>query len=138
MRALPTLFLALIVLAGCATDAPVESLDGGSSVPTDFALREATGARDGARTAATFVFDAPDGRTLRLDLTLGYDPQPELVAGSWTLGDDGGTVHAEAVRFVGGQGEGPSVGGVYRLDDGQVSRFRVRLPLTRVGGGWSP
>lgn len=132
------LMLALAATIGCGSEPTVEALDADDASPTAFTLTRATGDRDGARTRARFVFADPTRGELVLDLLLGYDPQPELVSGSWTLAGIEGSVHAEAVRFVGGQGEGPSVGGVYRLDDGDGSRFRVRLPLTRVGGGWSP
>jgi len=128
----------LLVLVGCAADVPVEEFVDGQAAPTDFVLAKVSGDRDGDRTAARVVFE--DGaRQLVLDITLAYDPQPVLALGEWTLGDESGPVQAEVVRFVGGQGEGPSVGGVYRLDtlEGD-SRFRVNVPLTPVEESWGP
>jgi len=90
------------------------------------------GQRDGARTRVIVALALDDGRELRLELVLAYDPAPVLAEGNWSSDGSGGTVLAEAVRFVGGQGDGPSVGGLYlMLEDGEP-RFRVNLPLTRI------
>ena len=128
---------AALLLAACGADtARVEDLDSESAPATGLELRSASGTRDGDRTEARFEFS--DGtRTLVLELALSYDPQPVLAGGRWSLGTDGGTIRAESVRFVGGQGEGPSVGGVYVLRDDDGDRFRVHLPLTRVADPWS-
>ena len=128
------LFAALVVLLACGAERPSVE-DATSGEPLDFEFRGATGARDGDRTAATFVFDGPQG-TLELDVTLAYDPQPVMAEGAWTLDGEGGTVRAESVRFVGGQGEGPSMGGVYVLESNGRSRFRVHLPLVAVETTW--
>lgn len=130
--------LVFLLLVGCGSDAPVERLDGDAPTTTAYTLAEATGDRDGAQTSARFVFTASGEDDLVLDVVLGYDPQPTLVSGSWHRGAVAGDVRSEGVRFVGGQGEGPSVGGTYRLEDASGPRFRVTLPLTRVGGGWGP
>lgn len=132
------LLMALLSMAGCSSEVPVERLVDGEAVATGFAVTDVSGERDGDRTAARIVFE--DGpRRLVLDITLAYDPQPVLARGEWTMGDESGPVQAEVVRFVGGQGEGPSVGGVYRLDDlSGASRFRVRVPLTRIESSWNP
>ena len=129
----------LVVLgAGCASEVPVERLEGDAATATGYALADVSGARDGAQTTARFVFEEPGAEDLILEVTLGYDPQPVLVAGSWSRGATRGTVHAETVRFVGGQGQGPSVGGTYRLERDSVARFRVHVPLTRIEDGWTP
>ena len=90
------------------------------------------GLRDGARTRALVVLTLGDGRELQFELVLDYDPAPVLTQGSWSSGGAGGTVQAEAVRFVGGQGDGPSVGGQYLLLENGEPRFRVVLPLSRI------
>jgi len=41
-------------------------------------------------------------------------------------------VQAEDLRFAGGQNEGPSLGGRFRLTAGGVPRFRVVMPLRPV------
>lgn len=130
--------MTVLLAVGCGTDAPVERLDGDEATLTAYRLAEATGERDGAQTQARFVFRASGEDDLVLDVTLGYDPQPTLVSGSWHRGAIAGDVRSEGVRFVGGQGEGPSVGGTYRLEDASGPRYRVTLPLTRVAGGWGP
>ena len=127
--------LALLLFAGCGADeARVENLVTGR--PTTFELHSVQGDRDGARTTARVVFQGA-AEQLEVNRTRGYDPQPELVEGTWRLGDESGTVYGESVRFVGGQGQGPSVGGSYVLNDESGSRFRVHLPLTRIESGWS-
>lgn len=131
---------------GCAgrtgsSDFLVEELleSGASALPLEFV--DVEGERDGARTRATFHFGGASTE-LHVELMLTYDPQPVLGEGRWRYrgptGTAEGTVRAESVRFVGGQGEGVSVGGVYVLDEAGHSRFRVRLPLTAIAQGWSP
>ena len=90
------------------------------------------GQRDGARTRALVDLTLGDGREMRLELVLAYDPAPVLAEGSWASGGSGGTVLAESVRFVGGQGDGPSVGGLYLMVEDGEPRFRVNLPLSRI------
>lgn len=91
-----------------------------------------SGARDGARTHATAVVTMSNGRTLTVDMTLAYNPTPVLESGMWQMGDESGTVTAEAVKFLGGQGSGPSVGGRFRLEDNGQPRYRVTFPAQPV------
>ena len=91
------------------------------------------GQRDGAQTRALVSFQLAGGQELAVDLLLAYDPQPVLEQGTWATGTGGGTVTAERVRFVGGQGQGPSIGGDYVLvDDRNLPRYRIQLPLTAI------
>lgn len=92
-----------------------------------------SGQRDGAQTKARALLILGTGQTLQIDLTLEYDPKPLLAGGSWNMGEESGTLTAEIIRFVGGQGEGPSVGGAYVLVDARnLPRYRVTLPLTPI------
>jgi hypothetical protein len=68
-------------------------------------------------------------------LEVSYDPRPVLSAGHWSYdgtssGD--GTVVERSMKFFGGQAEGPSLGGRFRLDQDNRPRFRIRLPLRPV------
>lgn len=140
------LMVFVVGVLGCGGNAGsgdfvVEELleSGASALPLEFV--DVEGQRDGARTRATFHFGGASTE-LHVELVLTYDPQPVLGEGNWRYrgptGTAEGTVRAESVRFVGGQGEGVSVGGVYVLEEAGHSRFRVRLPLTAIAQGWSP
>ncbi|MBT4098333.1 MAG: hypothetical protein HOE86_11850, partial [Gemmatimonadetes bacterium] len=91
------------------------------------------GQRDGGKTKAVASFHLQDGAVLHVELEVGYDPQPVLSAGHWNyaLADTSldGIVVERSMRFFGGQAEGPSLGGTFRLDRKGQPRFRVELPV---------
>lgn len=141
----PLLMIALFAACGgestSSSAARVEELleSGAAVVPME--LAHVKGERDGAMSRAKFHFGGGSAE-LHVDLLVAYDPQPSLAEGSWTYrgptGTGEGPVRAESVRFVGGQGEGISVGGVYLLLEDGRSRFRVSLPLTSIAPAWNP
>lgn len=109
----------------------VEQWEGGAWRPVASASYEIAGKRDGAATSAIATFGLETGERLRVELTIVYNPTPALGAGRWQLeGDDpaSGEVAAESIKFLGGQGEGPSLGGRFRLEENGRPRFRVVLP----------
>ena len=132
-------FLALLaLLGGCSDEAEprLEVWEDGIYQPRTLSAYEITGKRDGATTRAVATLTLESGDRLQLELVMVYDPTPALRSGHWSL--DGtqagaGEVRAESVRFLGGQGEGPSLGGRFRLDENGRTRFRVVLPLRPVG-----
>ena len=96
---------------------------------------EISGKRDGAATKVSAELTLDSGERIRMELEVTYDPQPVLGAARWTLGEDqagSGTVITESLKFLGGQGEGPSFGGRFRLEENGDPRFRVVLPLRPV------
>jgi hypothetical protein len=131
----PTLLASFaLLISACGTSADLEveraTADGYETLLVE--TWSIDGQRDGARTRALVTMTLNDGRELQLELVLAYDPAPVLAEGNWSSDGSGGTVLAEAVRFVGGQGDGPSIGGLYlMLEDGEP-RFRVKLRLTRI------
>ena len=128
-----TMLAALVIGCGGETGPTVMRLVGSSPALVEVTSWSLDGARDGATTRARASLVLEGGETLSLDLELSYDPSPVLADGRWKFGDQEGSVTAERVRFVGGQGEGPSVGGDYVLvDERNLPRFRVQLPLTPV------
>jgi len=141
MRAACLLPLLLLATAcGRPSEATVEIREGDSYRPLAVDAYALTGSRDGSTTAATATLTLADGRRLVLELELFYDPTPELSSGHWILAgtSDRGAVSAESVRFAGGQGEGPSLGGRFRLEqDGEI-RYRVELPLAPIATDWTP
>ncbi|MDH4036247.1 MAG: hypothetical protein OEX18_00325 [Candidatus Krumholzibacteria bacterium] len=121
----------LVVAAGCAdTKSPrVEEWRDGAWKALTTSDYQISGKRDGAQTSAMAVFTLQDGRKLRVELSVVYNPTPSLAAGHWQMGDAGGEVVAESIKFLGGQGEGPSLGGRLRLEWKGSPRFLATLPL---------
>jgi len=128
------LVLAVVVVGGCARshEPRVEEMVNGVYQPRAVLSYDITGQRAGATTAASALLTLENNRQLRVDLEINYNPTPVLGSGRWQLDGPGagnGDVRAEAIKFLGGQGEGPSVGGRYRLDENGNARFRLTLPL---------
>jgi hypothetical protein len=132
-------FLALFaVLGGCSDKAEpqLEVWEDGMYQSRALSAYEISGKRDGATTRAVAIFTLESGERLQLELVVAYDPTPALSSGHWSLDGTqtgaGGEVRAESVKFLGGQGAGPSLGGRFRLDEDGSPRFRVVLPLRPV------
>jgi hypothetical protein len=125
---------AAATLSGCADRASprVEAWRGDGWA--ELAVRDyrIAGARDGAVTRAVATVALEDGGAIEIELRVFYNPTPVLESGRWTLGAEGGDVSAESIRFLGGQGEGPSLGGRFRLEHDGRPRFRVTLPSRPV------
>ncbi|MBH31800.1 MAG: hypothetical protein CMG71_07415 [Candidatus Marinimicrobia bacterium] len=96
---------------------------------------EVNGMRDGATTQVFIKILLENGERVQLNLEIVYNPTPILRSGSWQV--DGkqsgsGNVMAKSIRFLGGQGDSPSLGGRFELKEGSRSRFRVVVPLRPV------
>ena len=96
---------------------------------------QVNGMRDGATTKVSIKFVLENGERVQLELEVVYNPRPILRSGFWRL--DGkqsgsGNVKAKSIKFLGGQGEAPSLGGRFELEEGSRSRFRVVVPLRPV------
>jgi hypothetical protein len=131
--AIPLSFVTLVLGSGCArTNEPlVETWTNGAfqSIPIlDYTI---SGQRHGAQTTALAVFTLEHGEHLRIKMEIIYDPTPALASSHWEFdgtGGGSGDAQAESLKFLGGQGEGPSLGGRFRLDENGSPRFRVVLP----------
>ena len=132
------LWVFIIMLSGGCTnnDEPLfDELVNGvyeSRIVTNY---QVNGMRDGATTQVSVKFLLENGERVQLDLEVVYNPTPVLRSGFWRL--DGklsgsGNVKAKSMKFLGGQGEGPSLGGRFELEEGSQSRFRVVVPLRPV------
>ena len=76
-----------------------------------------------------------NGERVELELEVVYNTTPILRSGFWHV--DGkhygsGNVLAKSLKFLGGQGEAPSIGGRFELKEDSRSRFRVVVPLRPV------
>ena len=130
----------LYLITGCAQNSGprVEAWRDGAYQPVSVESYSLDGSRDGSTTRAEATLTLEDGRQLLLQLELYYNPTPELVSGRWTLDEEAGAISAENIRFAGGQGEGPSVGGSFRLERDAAPAYRVELPLRAIASGWMP
>jgi hypothetical protein len=126
----------MVVLGGCSgnSEPRLQVWENGVYTPQAIGAYEITGRRDGATTRAEAMLTLEGGKRLHLELEIFYDPTPALASGRWSFDGDktSGEAHAESVTFLGGQGEGPSLGGRFRLDENGNPRFRVTLPLRPV------
>ena len=123
-----------LLLGGCTanTEPQCETWVDGVYHERPVSAYEVSGKRDGATTRALATLTLTSGEKIQIALKVDYDPQPVLAAGNWRLegaDPDSGTVRAESLRFLGGQSEGPSLGGRFRLEASGQPRFRVVLPL---------
>ncbi len=133
IAAIPLALLPLVLAGGCArTDKPrVEVWTNGAYQPVPTLDYTISGQRHGAQTTARAVFTLEHGEHLRMDLEIVYNPTPALASSRWEFdgaGGGSGEAQAESLKFLGGQGEGPSLGGRFRLDENGSPRFRVVLP----------
>jgi hypothetical protein len=125
-----------IALASCAKPrAPLQDLSGHEDL-SRFTIQSVSGVRDGDKLAAR-VMISDSSSILTLDLHFAIGSPTTLDSGSWRWsrpsGLASGAVLARSVTFLGGQDDGPSIGGVFDLSgdaSGNSGRVRVTLPLT--------
>ncbi len=103
-----------------------------SRTVTDY---QVNGTRDGATTEVSIKFVLENGERVELDLEVVYNPTPILRSGFWHV--DGkhygsGNVLAKSLKFLGGQGEAPSIGGRFELEERSRARFRIFVPSRPV------
>ena len=137
-KVIVTLWVFIILLSGGCTnnDKPLlDELVNGvykSRTVTDY---QVNGTRDGATTEVSIKFVLENGERVELELEVVYNPTPILRSGFWHV--DGkhygsGNVLAKSLKFLGGQGESPSIGGCFELQEDSRSRFRIVVPLRPV------
>lgn len=96
---------------------------------------QVSGNRDGATTQVFVIFQLENNERLQIELEITYNPVPVLRSGSWRIDgkeSSSGNVKAESLKFLGGQGEGPSIGGRFQLVDNFQPRFRAFIPLRPI------
>lgn len=129
--------LALLLVLACARNAgpSVEAWKNGAYEALTVSSYTIEGRRDGEATQAVATFTLATGQHLRVVFDVVYNPTPALGEGRWEIDGENanrGAVRAESVRFLGGQGQGPSLGGRFLLEGDDAPQFRVVLPLRPV------
>lgn len=130
------IFLALLTIlalaSGCARKRPVlEDLVGREDL-SSFKIHSVTGVRDGDKLSAQ-VLISDSSSILTLDLHFAIGSPTTLASGTWqwsrSSGRKSGLIAANSITFLGGQDDGPSIGGTFELT-GTPNSYRVNLPLT--------
>ncbi len=135
--AAPYLIPLLLTLAACGgpKEATVEAWLDSAWTPIAVNDYSIDGRRDGKTTKAVASFVLQDGAQLIVEVEVFYNPQPILSAGHWSYTGETsleGTVIERSMKFFGGQAEGPSLGGRFRLDHQGQPQFRIVLPLRPI------
>ena len=127
----------VLLFGGCANnDEPgLDELVNDLYQPRTVTNYQVSGKRDGATTQVFIIFQLENDERLQLELEITYNPVPVLQSGYWKINgkeSSSGNVQAKSLKFLGGQGEGPSVGGQFQLEDNSQPRFRVFIPLRPI------
>jgi hypothetical protein len=123
-----------LLFAGCAhSNRPaLQDLSGREDL-SRFTIQSVHGVRNGDRLAAQ-VLISDSSAILTLDLHFAIGSPTTLESGNWRWsrpdGASNGTVSARSVTFLGGQDDGPSIGGTFELAGEERPAYRVTLPLT--------
>ena len=136
------LFFGCITLAmlGCNNkDEPfIQELDNENNEKNRFLTivdYQVTGTRDGDVSKANYNFIVENGEKIQLYLEVFYNPTPTLRSGFWSLTGSkacSGYVRSKSLKFLGGQGEAPSLGGRFELLEKSHPRFFVSIPLRPI------
>ena len=127
----------VLLFGGCANnDEPgLDELVNDLYQPRTVTNYQVSGKRDGAATQVFIIFQLENDERLQLELEITYNPVPVLQSGYWKINgkeSSSGSVQAKSLKFLGGQGEGPSLGGRFQLEDNSHPRFRVFIPLRPI------
>ena len=96
---------------------------------------QVSGKRDGSKTQVFIIFQFENDEQVHLQLEVTYDPIPTLRSGYWRIDgkeSSSGDIKAKSLKFLGGQGEGPSLGGIFQLEENSQPRFHVVIPLRPI------
>ena len=127
----------VLLFGGCANnDEPgLDELGNDLYQPRTVTNYQVSGKRDGATTQVFIIFQLENDERLQLELEITYNPVRVLRSGHWKIDGEessSGNVQAKSLKFLGGQGEGPSLGGRFQLEDNSQPRFRVFIPLRPI------
>lgn len=128
--------IGLFLLITCSADSPkIYILNGGTKSLTTFRQISHTARTAAGTTVADFRF--VDNQSAQLDMTLEFKKAvpPEFTGGVFKLETGGETYRGEVTpvnfRYLGGQGDGVSIGGDFRISTPD-NEYHVHLPLTAI------
>ena len=113
-----------------------ERIDGTQSIATPLKFDSLYGIRDGDSVKAELKFSAgSDSARIRLVLHLG--PPAQFTSGVYRVSIGGATsegmVTCDSLTYLGGQGDVPSIGGAFVLNDAENRpAYRILMPPTRM------
>ncbi|MCF7796342.1 MAG: hypothetical protein K9N11_02050 [Lentisphaeria bacterium] len=126
----------VVLFGACTADTPeIYRIRNSQNHPTTFRQISQSAQTEAGRTIATFQFE--DEQSTRLEITLEFKKAvpPEFTDGSFHLIMGGenhrGIVSPVNFRYLGGQGDGVSVGGDFQFST-SGSQYRFHLPLTSM------
>ena len=124
-------------MLGCNNkDEPfIQELDNNMNETITILDYQVTGKRDGEISEANYNFILNNGKEIQLYLQVSYNPTPVLKSGFWNLigpKPRSGKVRTKSLKFLGGQGESPSIGGSFELLEDSKPRFLVFIPLRPI------
>jgi hypothetical protein len=138
-RAAARLILIAIVLMGpgCVNQQyRFERLDGAQPAELHLKFVSLSGVRDGDTVRADLKFaEARDSALIKVVLHLG--PPAQFTSGSWRMttsnGASEGPTTCDSLTYLGGQGDVPSMGGVFTLQDATGRPvYRITMPPTPI------
>ena len=126
-----------LLFGGCANnDEPrLEEFVNDLYQPRTVTNYQVSGKRDGTTTQVFIIYQLENDERLQLELEITYNPVPVLRSGYWKIDgkeSNSGNVQAKSLKFLGGQGDWPSVGGCFQLEDDFQPRFQAFIPLRPI------
>lgn len=131
-----------LLISGCAraNRAPLQDPSGHEDL-SRFTIQSVTGVRDGDRlNAQVIISDSSSILTLDFHFFIGPQTTQRLSSWRWSRPDGlkSGMIAARSITFLGGQDDGPSIGGTFTLLEGSNETYRVNLPLTVLPRSFRP
>jgi hypothetical protein len=113
-----------------------ERIDGSQPVELPLKFVSLSGVRDGDAVRADLKF-AEGGDSALINVVLHLGPPAQLSTGSWRMtsanGSSEGSTTCDSLTYLGGQGDVPSMGGVFVLHDAAGrSVYRITMPPTPI------
>lgn len=128
--------MTMVLLAGCSQQKPeIFMLNGSDKENTDFKMTSQSATTESGITRSVFQFI--DGQNSSLQITLAFRKEvpPIFDGGEFQLNSENktfrGVVTQKNFRYLGGQGDGISVGGDF-LFTAQNDHYQFHLPLTNL------
>ena len=137
IKIINTVWVFFLLFGGCANnnEPKLDEFVNDFYQPRTITNYQVSGKRDGATTQVFIIYHLENDERLQLELEITYNPVPVLRSGYWKIDgkeSNSGNVLAKSLKFLGGQGDWPSVGGRFQLDDNFQPRFQAFIPLRPI------